>query len=141
MSALVMALVAGMAVGNGPERVSTATDPGLGIGGCWELTWKQTRKNGDEQTSTMYLVPGFIVRDDGPKCPCRVVDEGKGRCRIILRERLEFLGIYKHERGSLLICIGPSFLDSPAKNRPDGISPRPEKYESLLILRRIKPPK
>jgi len=60
MSSLVMALVAGMAVGDGPERITTVTEQRLCLEGDWTGVWKAWYLDNDEGAEAFA----------GPQLPC-----------------------------------------------------------------------
>jgi len=138
MAALVMAFVAGMAVGNGPERVSTEAEQGLCLKGWWEATWQYISDDGEVSTMQGMFKDGHHVGPDGQiDIPYTWKDEGNGRCRLNESEgnNTEFhLGIYKQESHSLTICLNYGGNGRPAAFWVEG-------KRGLLILHRVKPPK
>jgi len=128
MSALMFALVAGIAVGSdGTERISVETEQHFLGNGYWE---------GIAQVSGGYTVsvklePGKIIWDENDRF-IRWCDEGPGRCRLIGEGDTQ-LGIFKRESMQLIVCMGTE------GNRPTGFFCDNEHW--LLILKPAKPPK
>jgi len=135
MTALTLALVAGLAVGSDrTERISTeAKQPFLG-NGYWEGIGHRPGIDGDEiQTATVKIQPGLVIEGE-KKFSCQWIDEGRGRCRLIHVEfdpPLSLEGIYKQEAGQLIICLGQSG-DRPTRFHRD-------QTHGLIILYRAKP--
>jgi len=139
MTALTLALVAGMAVGSdGWERISTDVEKRLAIDGYWEGDYhyysEEDGSTADYETSFRqgeWIIRhrrGFICR----ATPSRFVDEGQGRCRLMVQgDSIPMSGIYKREAGQLVICLGII--------RP--ITFHCDKGHSLLTLKLAKPPK
>jgi hypothetical protein len=136
MMALTLALVAGMAVGrDGQERISTETKQHFLGNGYWEGIWRWAGPPIKE--IPIRLEPGKFIQGHAQSVSgYRWVDEGQGKCRLIVSDTPGFLGRYKREAGELTICL---------LNHPDG---RPTKFEAiqkpgsyLFILKPAKPPK
>ena len=127
MTALTLALVAGMAVGSdGAERISTETEQHFMGNGYWEGTLVGTVHN------VVRFEPGKISLL-GRKSSCRWIDEGQGRCQYILEGCNVDRGIYKREAEQLTICMSR-------------LGDRPTKFESegryiLMVLKPAKPSK
>jgi hypothetical protein len=138
MSALVIALVAGMAVGDGPERVSTETEQGLCLDGWWKGTWQQLSDSGEIVISEVTFKNGFSIGPDGEVDTYWVwKDQGNGRCTLSCggsKYSSFHLGIYKQEPDRLTVCL----------NRERNYRPTTFRVEDgciLLVLHRVKPPK
>jgi len=85
MTALTLALVAGMAVGSdGTEKFSTETEEQLGINGYWEGNLR-FEINNEVSTNCVKLENGVLIIGR-IRNQCRWVDEGRGRCLQILDE-------------------------------------------------------
>jgi len=108
MTTLMIALVAGMAIDDRPERISTETEQRLLMDGEWRGTWEGFRG-----------IPGiteirfsrrffFEARNKGAGfgAVSAFVDEGRGRIRFtltIVGKKLVWLGIFKREGERLTI--------------------------------------
>jgi len=141
MSALVMALVAGMAVGDGPERVSTATEHGLCLDGYWKCTWQYLSDHGEVVTDEVMFKDGELLDADGQVAVSYGwKDVGKGRCLRFVQGGCALWrphpcpGIYKRERGCLNICLNMKGGHYPSAFQV-------EKDCLLLTIRRVGPPK
>lgn len=146
MTALMVALVAGMVVGSDAvERISTETAERLAIDGCWEGTWNgpvPSRHVSGYGLCNVRIKPGEISLK-GDKFLVwlgidRWIDEGKGKCRI----GNGWQGIYKRQGGRLIICFVNVDSDLPAILQ----DPRPTIFQAnerqvLLIIKPTKPPK
>jgi hypothetical protein len=138
MTAL-MILMAVMTVGSdGMERISTATEQHLVIGGYWEGDYHHySEEDGSfADYETSFRQGEWIIKHRrGFIClatPSRFVDEGQGRCRLMVQgDSIPMSGIYKREAGQLVICLGII--------RP--ITFHCDKGNSLLTLKPAKPPK
>jgi hypothetical protein len=102
MSALVMALVAGMAVGDGPGQVSMATGQSLYLEGGWAGTYQFIRLDGELVTLEVTLIDGIGLGGFWK-------DEGNGKCQYLRYVGLHVpsivnYGIYKQESNRLVIC-------------------------------------
>jgi len=142
MTALTLALLAGMAVGSGPERIPEETRQHFLGNGYWEGTWKGSELCGllhmDERAFMVTLEPGLLrLRGEGHLLGITLatwIDEGKGRFRIAEKDRRCWWGIYKRGEGCLVIC-----LKKGDKERPTLFCPGDD--QALLILKPAKPPK
>jgi len=137
MTALTLALVAGMAVGrDGPERIAAKAHQHFLGNGYWVGIAQHPGIDGDEvRTTTLTFQPGIVIEGE-EKHSCEWVDEGRGRCRVIHLEfdpTLSLEGIYKREAGQLVICLGAT------GDRPTGF--HRDETHSLVILHPAKPPK
>jgi hypothetical protein len=126
MSALVMALAAGMVMASGPERNLSETEQRLDVGGVWEGTWRQ----GPLLMEKIRMEAG-VVHVDLWKFPMEFSDEGRGWVRVKGQKGEDFLGIYRWESEQLIICCRwshgrPTIFDS-------------ENHQSIIILKRVKP--
>jgi hypothetical protein len=133
MTALTLALVAGMALGSdGAERISIQMGQCLDVDGYWE----GVLQIGDGRVFKARLEPGlWITEDQGRKetLACRWVDEGQGKCQFWNRNARLFPSIYRYEAGQLIVCFGYDG-DRPARFQAKG-------GDLLLIVKRVKPPK
>jgi len=133
MSMLMLALVAGIAVGSdGTEPISTETEQRLAIGGYWEGV-AYSVDSGGMKTRNARVEPGLVIEDNGIKWFCRWSDEGRGRCQLIVDGVRSLPCIYKREAGQLIICYGYG------NRRPTRF--HADKTQILLILKPAKPPK
>jgi hypothetical protein len=129
-------LMAGLAVGSdGTEQISTETGY-LAIEGCWEGI-RQYPYRHQLESDKVRLEPGQIIllRGNGtPKgtTPCKWIDEGRGKCQLILIDQVCH-GIYKRERGQLVVCYGDIGHGRPTSFHPD-------ETQTRLILKQTKPP-
>jgi len=114
-----IALVAGLTVASGPERIPGEMKQPLDLRGYWEGTWHQTPDEGVRAR----LKPGLLrlIGEKGgeEELHCRFVDEGSGKCRMIfslgmIRREMVCLGIYKWEGSRVIICLG----DLDSRQRP-----------------------
>jgi hypothetical protein len=147
MSAFVMVLAAGMAVGSGPEMVSAETAAGLPSDGVWQGTW--VKPNGEKFRVTL---PGVVnpmprvgtaqpLQGDRNRAfllafPYWITDEGAGRLRmwwVGTRDYHALYALYRWDADCLLI----SFDDH---GRPPA-SFRAGENNHLVTLRRVKPGK
>jgi hypothetical protein len=138
MSALMMALVAGLAVGSdGTERISTETKS-LAIEGYWEgVKWYIDPFEDQPITCIVKFEPGWVIID-GLRINSKWLDEGRGKCRLIQNGSLINHAIYKRETGQLVICC------AIRGDRPVRFQPRFDGNLSetiLYILKPAKPPK
>jgi hypothetical protein len=133
MSALVVVLAAGMAVGNGPQQASSEVEQRLDLSGQWQGTWQT--ENG---VCLAVLVAGGTLRatcSPGIRVDLPVadfVDKGGGRCGIVLNGPC--CGIYAQSGNRLLICIRAARLGYPTAFQAGS-------GHDLITLRRIKPRK
>jgi hypothetical protein len=135
MSAFAVVLVAGMAVGSGPEKVSVGVEQRLDLRGRWEgvwldeagREWEATSENGAVFGDTLAFVRFIRARD--------VADEGAGRVRVFYpRVGSPALGIYQVRGDCFLICFREARLGRPTAFRGgDG--------QNLITLRRVRPGK
>jgi hypothetical protein len=132
MNALVMALAAGLAVGNGPEPVSPE-EAFLSLDGVWKGTWRE----GKDDPALVTLRDGRVCLEKGPRVICllhfKAAEECTGKVRFDFAGDVR-LGICKWEAGRLVICLGRTGGDRPTSFRGGDGQP-------LLTLRRIKPGK
>jgi len=133
MAALAMALVVGLALASGPERISSEAEQRLAVNGHWEGTWQTVSvSTGILLTSKATLKPGLLTLNLGGEVErlfCRFVDEGKGRCRMVVGKKSTWLGIYKREGERLIICLD----DENSGHRPATF--QADKVQSLLTIR------
>jgi hypothetical protein len=139
MSAFAMVLAAGMAVGSGPEAVSSGVEQGLDLRGKWEghlrSAWGKTltarlEAQGAGCGGTLFL-KAHGREEEGFRLD-RVTDEGGGRLR--LEREIALLGIYKWQGDQLVICFRMERAGRPTSFQAgDG--------KDLLILHRVKPGK
>jgi hypothetical protein len=139
MSAFVLVLAAGLAVGNGPEKVSVAAYEGLDLSGAWEgwLAFTSHRIRVELRDGDLKYQGNPAVFLYGEDC----VDEGAGRLRFRLRpsrwgRETRHLGIYKQDRERITICFAPDGGD-----RPDSFLLQESPVHFLITLRRVKPGK
>jgi hypothetical protein len=90
-SALAIILAAGMAVGNGPEKVSGEREQWLDLRGEWEGTLMHG------------IGQGSILIREGIWCLNNMTDEGRGELRVG-RGESRWLGIYRQDGDRLIIC-------------------------------------
>jgi len=132
MTAAMIALVAGLAVASGPERIPTEVKQTLDLRGYWEGTWHGVLPCGEPGNSKARLKPGRLrlTAEQGAEWegPCRFLDEGAGKCRTT-----SYLGIYKWEGNRVIICLGAP----NSRQRPTGFGT--DNYQNLLILKPAKP--
>jgi len=134
MSAAMIALVAGMAVASGPERIPGEVKQTLDLRGYWEGTWN-TILDGKPDTWKARLYPGGLEIEtfgQGLAGPCQIVDEGSGKCQVTWYS--DRLGIYKWEGDRVIICYDRGNGQRPTAFRGD------EKHV-LLILKPATPRK
>jgi hypothetical protein len=145
MTALMMALVAGIAVASdGTERISTDTEQRLCIGGEWEGFYLGTCPGWfglEEQGSLLVLGTGLAsVKLTGqPKGVLLFlgdwIDEGNGRFQMKGSELASpFHGIYRREAGYLTIC-----MTAPSISRPTAF--KSDSEHVVLFLKLANPPK
>jgi hypothetical protein len=131
MNALVL-LLAGMAVGNGPEGISAETEQGLDLRGEWEGTYQDKAKRALHahlsDAKLRLWNENISVEIQFP-----IVDEGGGKFRYNRAART-MLGIYKQERDCVTFCFRLAFQTRPASFSPGN-------GQCLLILHRVKPGK
>jgi hypothetical protein len=126
----VMVFMAGLALGSdGTERVSAETEQRLAISGNWEGVLKSWT-GGKLKTWKLELGPDWMKV--ARKLTCRWIDEGQGKCRVILDGEHDRYGIYKREAGQLVICYAYS------GDRPTSFHANPR--QPLLILKPVHPP-
>jgi hypothetical protein len=132
MSAFVMTLAAGMAVGNGPETVSADVDEGLILLGAWTGTFRVGKKTfrADFNQGKLQVTRGGVPVLAGP---WNMTDEGGGKFRAEVAG-CHFLGIYHREGGHVILCCRDA-----GQGRPASFEVKNE--EILLTLRRVKPGK
>jgi hypothetical protein len=136
MSGIMMALVAGMALGSDAiGRKSMDVEQRLCIEGDWEGTWKESVPS---RIRIIRVRPGNMDVIMGPNefvtFPIMWGDEGMGRCQMTKSSAVVFNCIYKRETGRLIICLLRTEIGMPMGFHPiDG--------QSLLILKPAKPPK
>jgi hypothetical protein len=134
MSALLV-LMAGLALGSdGTDRTSTETEQRLAIDGYWggivQISSQNemvTYKVKLEPGRTMLVILGLWINQTW-------VDEGQGKCRLIRDRKFIGYGIYKRERGQLVICCGDL-----GNGRP--IAFQADETHNLFILKPTKPPR
>jgi hypothetical protein len=130
MLALAIALVAGMPVGNGPERVSTQTEQRLCLDGEWDGIWEELYDDGRKMTAKMRFKNGSHIALGQFEEPWIWVNEGNGRCRIWAAPNMdEANAIYKRDANCITICM--AFRDKPY---PTAF--RIDKGIAILTLRR-----
>jgi hypothetical protein len=144
MTALIMALAAGMVVGSDESGwASTEIEERLCIQNREEGTWQYYSHCYQEMLFfKVTLKQGYIwLTPKGEKNPtarygCQWVDEGGGKCRMILDDPAVpcWLGIYKREAGRLIICLG----DPRGERRPIAFWANYE--QSLFIFHNVQPP-
>jgi hypothetical protein len=140
MSALLMTLVAGLAVGNGPERISSESAERLGLGGVWDVTVEGWQEDDDKSEETVTFA---VKRKWGREVAVTAntdyawIDEGDGRVsvRSLTTGQTIYLGIYKRQAGRLIICL----MKYPKKGRPTAF--RAGGGQVLATFQRPKPPK
>jgi len=133
MTALAMALVAGMGVGSdGQERISTETQERFLGSGYWEGVMFPV---GDEEpTVKVMLQPGLLIAVGKGRESCKWVDEGRGLCRVISENGISQMAIYKRgASGQLILCI------NIWKTRPNRF--QRDEAHTLLILHPSQPPR
>jgi hypothetical protein len=132
MSAFMMALAAGMAVGNAVDGTSTEAHQGLDLRGSWK---GELSVNGHDPapvyaSSAVLITTQWRIADHA----WTLTDEGEGKGVRIEIWGQHFAGIYRQEGDRLTICFRNALLDRPRSfRRAEG--------QYLLILRRIKPGK
>jgi hypothetical protein len=113
MAALVMALVAGMAVGDGPGQVSAEARLSFLGTGYWEGTTQFCDYFSPKEeiyTWPAWVAPNLLL-SGGPFvliAPIKWIDEGGGRCQqIILNGQggLAYYGIYKRDGAKITVCV------------------------------------
>jgi hypothetical protein len=140
MSALAMVLAAGMALGNGPEKVSGEMVQGLDLRGEWAGDWWLDTDKRYDVTKLGKSLFGLRMKSNGVRTATwlnvpDIVDEGHGRLRGRWDWRgVEIHGIYQQDGRRLVIC----FVEI---NRSRPTSFLIEDGQCLLILRRVKPAK
>jgi hypothetical protein len=127
MSTLVLALASGMAVGTGTEAISAEMDQPLDVRAKWEGSYDF----GDRKCAVI-LADGLLGVERGGRSvasvPFQLEDEGHGKVRAWANGKC-FLGVYKHEKGCLFICLG-----GPRNGRPTSFLV--DECQSLFTLRR-----
>jgi hypothetical protein len=137
MSAFVLVLAAGMAVGNGPEAVSAETELELDLRGRWEGTIPSWRVGGP--TMQIWVYKGAILNSFFPHDVTRVVKEGEGKVRLILSGSdfpdicSSIPGIYEWEGDRLIICTSIFGV------RPRSFHASMFTGQTLYILHRVQP--
>lgn len=135
MSAFVLVLAAGVAVGSGPEAVSPEMDRGLDLRGEWKgvwvdeagAKWKATAENGTVCGERPEFVKVIRAQD--------VADEGAGRVQVLYpRVEPPALGIYQWRGDCLIICFREARLGRPTAFRGGN-------GQDLITLRPVKPAK
>jgi hypothetical protein len=132
MYTLVMALAAGVAMGNDPPAVSAETEQSLDLSGEWEGTWW----NGEGTTYRATIRGGRLVgHSDGEILIFKTAgftDEGGGKLHGIGLCEGPCLGIYEQDGDLLTLCFREASEGRPTAFRAgDG--------QHLLILHRVRP--
>jgi hypothetical protein len=137
MSALVMALVAGMAVGNGPERVSTGTEQRLCLDGEWAGTlqgWPFSTQGEVRDVSINSNSIWVSTRFEKCSAVCKWVDLGKGKVLVNMSGYI-LQGTYNREAGRLVICLKEPIVQ-PGEPSFDAVG-----GQLLIIIKPAKLPK
>jgi hypothetical protein len=145
MSAILLAvLAAGMAMDSGPKPMAVETEERLCIGGSWEGTWQIWQEDNQEaQFIGVTMGLGLFFQPERGQTSvgqhCRWVNEGGGKCQLLLSEKTiskgVYKGIYKWNAGRLIICLG----EPDSRRRPMRF--QVNQTQSLLILRPTRPGK
>jgi hypothetical protein len=132
MSAFAVVLVAGMAVGSGPAKLSLEAEQWLDLSGRWEGIWEDATgasflimSCGRELGGRPRLGPASILDT------ASVVNCGAGRFTAAVSDRA-CLGIYQWDGGQLFICLRARGQGWPASFRGGN-------GQHLLRLRRARP--
>jgi hypothetical protein len=130
---LAMILAAGMAVGNGPEKISGETEQRLDLRGEWEgFWWEDSDSVGLAEWSEGTIVGRFGHGHFRFLHWGWIKNEGNGRCLVErFRGDREVLGIYHQDGDRLVFCIGRTGLGRPTSFTAD-------EDRHLLILHRVK---
>ncbi len=149
MAALVMAVVAGMAVGDGPAMAPSSFKTCFGLPGRWEGRWhlsenKSVAAEWNAKGLALQLVSGTFTL-----CRRENIRLGEdGRLYLTLDEimivvkrdifvaprRTHYFGIWEENNGKLIVCI------RKAKDGwPDSLEP--ENGQQVIILSPVKPSK
>jgi hypothetical protein len=125
MSVLAMILVAGMAVGDGPERVSGEVERGLDLSGEWEGTFREKGK----EAARAWLKRGVLIVEVKRRAtiPVQFADDGHGMFRMRMRGKPPWSpGDYEMGDGSVVL----TFRAGPIRDN-----------EIVIALKRVKPAK
>jgi hypothetical protein len=139
MSAFVMVLAAGMAVGSGSDAVSAEAEQPLDLRGRWKGAFYFEGKHSMDATlENGILWLWYLGAPDGVMKSFRATDEGLGKVRLQINRARDgsWLGIHKREGETVTICY---FF--PGRGRPASFCPGAEPLQLLLILHRVKPGK
>jgi hypothetical protein len=135
MSTLVIALMAGMAVGTGPgQKVPDEAARKLDLSGRWEGVWQ------DDQGKVWraWVADGMLTGESGHlfmELPLKdIVDEGAGKFRVMHKDVVASLGIYRWDGDRVFLCYRWERDDRPTSFRAG-------EHQEFLILRRVKPRK
>jgi len=132
MTALTIVLVGALAASSGPERISVETQQRFMGNGYWAAI-VQVGFDAEVQAIDVKFEPGKIIVNGEEAKSCKWVDEGRGRCRLIVGGTLNLEGIYQSGAGNLIICMGEQ------GNRP--IRFCADEKHVLIILKPVQPPK
>jgi len=117
-----IALVAGIAVASGPERIPGEVKQALDLRGSWEGTWQAISRSAGPSNCKAQLKPGSLQAIDAGvggarwEGHCRFVDEGSGKCRLTWFG--DWPGISKWEGGRVIICLGtPDIKQRPRSGK------------------------
>jgi hypothetical protein len=133
MSAFLLTLAAGMALGDGPSARSSEVEQRLDLSGEWRGSWIDDHGH-------FFEVRTFgkrLLADDGlgnmiALYTSSFEDGGGGRFAIVIRMQVFYHGIYKWDNGYLFLCFCETKRECPVSFRGgDG--------QELLRLRRVKP--
>jgi hypothetical protein len=127
MAALLTTLLAGMAVGIGPDPMSQATEQRFPHG-----RWEGSFPTGNGLITIRLVGREVDLRQRLISIGCRLLDEGKGKCQMPMHGKPFLWGIYKCEGGCLILCM---------REPKDG--PRPTMFgtDGRAILFTLKPNK
>jgi hypothetical protein len=131
MSPIAMIVVADMALGTGPDKVSDEVEKGLELRGDWAGDWWIWDKRKFAATVGDGTVSSNAVPDVLAFALADLTDDGGGKFRIGPDDSRVCLGIYRHDGDGLVLCYR-----MPGKGRP--ITFRAGDGQYLLVLHRVQ---